>query len=182
MQSPKIIDRFGSSAPNPAGIGVREAIQRNKITAATAAIVLVLGAAIFIAAKHASQSRREPSPTASFYSDDDGSTYFVADIYHFPPFDHRGRVADRARVFSTGSQTFVGMLERYDPETKKLLLDAYAKVVSGEESRAMLLEMLGSSAVTDGIEYKLPGPGHEWSRTRPAITTPDGQDCILVMP
>jgi hypothetical protein len=45
-----------------------------------------------------------------------------------------------------------------------------------------VLHLIGSPQVRDGLEYKLPGSNHQWSRTRPIVKAPDGGDCIMVMP
>jgi hypothetical protein len=162
-------------------MGVREAIQKNWIAGVAAAALLLL-IAVIIAAKNSPAPHPTPTATGSFYSDDDGSTYFADNIFHFPPFDHQGKTAYRARVYSASSGAFVGFLERYTPQTRNMLLDNYAQAEAGAKPRSELLDLIGSWDVIKGIEYKLPGPGHEWTHDRPQVKSPDGGDCVLVMP
>jgi hypothetical protein len=66
-------------------------------------------------------------PGKSYYSVDDGATFFVDDSNKIPPFKHEGKDAVRAHVFRCGSgEPFVGYLEMYDPQTKKMMEDAIA--------------------------------------------------------
>ena len=61
----------------------------------------------------------------AFFSDDDGQTYFTDAADKIPPFDHKGKQAVTAYVFRcNGGKPFVGYLEMYDPQTKKVMEDA----------------------------------------------------------
>lgn len=52
----------------------------------------------------------------SYYSDDDGKSYFVDDAALMPPFDHGGATAVRCYVFQCGGKIFVGFLEKFSDE------------------------------------------------------------------
>ena len=63
----------------------------------------------------------------SYYSVDDGKTFFIDDANKIPPFKHEGKDAVRAHVFKCGDgQPFVGYLEMYAPHDKKMMEDAMA--------------------------------------------------------
>lgn len=59
----------------------------------------------------------------SYFSVDDGKTFFVAGGNNIPPFDYHGKTAVHANVFECGGKKFVGYLERYTPEARKAMLD-----------------------------------------------------------
>jgi hypothetical protein len=162
-------------------MAVREALQKNRFAGVGTGVFLLLVAGA-ITAYTFWPSGPHISLTGAFFSDDDGKSYYSSDVFHFPPFDHDGKTALRAVVYSGNSGNFVGILERYTPETKKLLEDAYAKVQSGDQPRSTVLQLLGSPQATNGVEFKLPGPGHDWMRYRPMVKPPNGGDCTMVMP
>ena len=162
-------------------MAVREALQKNNIMGIGLA-VFMLTVAGSIAAYTFWPSGPHINPTGAFYSDDDGQTYYSDNIFHFPPFDHDGKTAYRAMVYSGNSGKFVGFLARYRPDTKKLLEDEYAKASRGDEPMSAVLILLASPQAKSGTEYKLPGPGHDWSYAPPRVKAPDGGDCMMVMP
>ncbi|MGA2441753.1 MAG: hypothetical protein ABSH08_12410 [Tepidisphaeraceae bacterium] len=162
-------------------MSVRELLQKDKIVGVVVALAL-FAVAGSITAFTLLSGTRHPSPTGAFMSDDDGQSFYSDTIYHFPPFEHDGKTALRAAVYSSNSGKFVGVLMRYTPETKKLLEDEYAKASRGEEPMYMVLRMIGSGQARAGTEYKLPGSGHQWSRGVPRVKAPDGSVPIMVQP
>lgn len=56
----------------------------------------------------------DPLPTKAYYTTDDGKTLFVDDAEQLPPFDHDGKPAVRAMVYSCdgGKTRFVGYLQK----------------------------------------------------------------------
>ena len=79
---------------------------------------------------------------SEYFSVDDGKTFFTAPINNVPPFDYQGSVANRAYVFECGNQRFVGFLERYKPDARKVI------AAGGNASPQMLMT---------GREIKKPG-------------------------
>jgi hypothetical protein len=63
----------------------------------------------------------ERSPD-SFFTVDDGKTFFAASSDNIPPFDYKGRQAVHAYVFECNGKRFVGYLERYTPEAHNAIL------------------------------------------------------------
>src|SRR5579862_9820782 len=50
----------------------------------------------------------------TFFSDDDGRSWFIDDESKLPPFDHNGKQACRAAVYRCGSgKPFVAYLQKY---------------------------------------------------------------------
>ena len=103
--------------------------------------------------------------TQSYYSDDDGKTYFADDMNRVVPFDHNGKPAVLAYVYRTGSETKVHYLERFTPEGQKL----------AEQSLKMKHEIAFPDDVAASVrEYKRPGET-TWHRNPPGpILKPGG--------
>src|SRR5688572_15802628 len=88
-----------------------------------------------------------------FFSDDDGKSYFTDDRTRVPPFERNGKTAYRARVFTCdgGANKFVGYLERYTPQAKKMIEDAARNPGGGP---VMFEDQ-------SGVQYKKPGTGEK---------------------
>lgn len=118
----------------------------------------------------------------SYYTIDDGKTFFVDDSNKIPPFKHEGKDAVRAHVFKCGDAApFVGYLEMYAPQDKKMMEDALAgkappQAYTGYSGQAMV---------------KRPGQP-QWIALMPAttqfyaqvvqVTCPDGKTAERVYP
>jgi len=98
-------------------MGIRETLNKNPAiaTGGTAAVILI--ALIFIVVQLLPSHPHVV--TKSWYSDDDGATYFKDDINKVPPFDHDGKEAVRCFVFKDNAGKFVGFLQKYSAEGKK---------------------------------------------------------------
>ena len=121
-----------------------------------ALITIVLGYTLFSSTRGGPGGAPPPVANRAFYSADDGATWFADDATRIPPFDHNGKQAVRARVYRCDGKTFVNHLERYTPEARKRLEQAYARAKS--ESDVMPPE-------ASGLEVKLPGEGNWVSAT-----------------
>lgn len=76
-------------------------------------IVLALGFIVWFETGRQGSTHLPPL-TKSFYTDDDGKTWFIDDFVKVVPFDHNGKQAVRAKIFRCGDgKPFVGYLERY---------------------------------------------------------------------
>jgi hypothetical protein len=99
-------------------MGIREAINQNSpVTKSVAACIIVLALLFAFSRTHrrTMRSAADGQIPQAFFSDDDGKTFFVADMTNVPPFDHDGKIACRAEVFvCKGRGPFVGYLEKYD--------------------------------------------------------------------
>lgn len=110
--------------------------------------------------------RYPTEPPDSYFSVNDGKTYFVASSANYPPFDHDGQQAVHAYVFQCDGKKFVGFLERFTPDAKK-------KLAAGAPLSAEMMRF--------GREIKRPGDA-KWTRTGDMatetkienVTCPDG--------
>ena len=104
-------------------MGVREKMSANPGPAtAFAAAIVVIGLGIVYFQWPAGDSGRA-APKKMFLTIDDGKTFFVAPAEPLPPFQHEGKTAYRAYVFTCdgGKTKWVGYLERYSDQAKTLL-------------------------------------------------------------
>lgn len=141
-------------------MSLRETINKNpkQATAATAGIIAL--ALIFIIWQACGGSG-SGGPGRAFYSVDDGKTYFPDVSNKIPPFLHEGKQAVRAHVFSCqGGTPFVGYLEMYNPQDKKIMEDA----MSGKAPPAAYAGYSGQAMV------KKPGPQFQWIPLMPGTT------------
>ena len=154
---------------------LRERINKNPQQAA-----MIAGGATFLALLlifwQACGGSGKPGVGKSYYSIDDGKTDFVDASNKIPPFKHEGKDAVRAHVFSCdgGKTKFVGYLEMYTPQDKKMMEDA----ISGKAPPAAYAGYTGQAMV------KRPG-APQWIPLMPGttqfyaqtvqITCPDGK-------
>ena len=100
-------------------MGVRETFNRNPaIAAAIAAVCVALGVSIwFVSAKEESGQPARTDPK-SWYTIDDGRTWFVDSANKVVPFEHQGKPAYRCFVWRCGATKFVSHLERLNPAAR----------------------------------------------------------------
>jgi hypothetical protein len=93
-----------------------------------------------------------------FITLDDGKTLVLHDADQLPPFEFQGKTAYQANVFTSDGKTrFVGFLQRYTPQGKRMMEETRKKnqgSSSQNNSRAM---PSFNAALLDGIEIKRPG-------------------------
>jgi len=163
-------------------MSVREKLNSNRMMGFLIAAILLVVATV--QAAYFFWPTKHQSATGCFYTDDNGQTYFSDSIYKFPPWDHDGKQANMAIVYSSASGNFVGFQVRYTPVPLKELQDLYAKAQRGEcpmsdVNRLMTSERIGFG----GKEMKLRG-SDKWVPMRRSIPVqaPDGSDALMVMP
>lgn len=104
-------------------MGFRDSLNNNPgvTTGATVGIIVVMLGVIVWRLIGADTSSYAPPSTKAFFSDDDGATFFVDERTKVPPFDHNGKTAYAAEVFTCdgGKTLFVGWLRRYTAEGKR---------------------------------------------------------------
>jgi|SRR3954470_6144982 hypothetical protein len=149
--------------------GIRERLNERPAMTVGAITVLTIAALGFTVYQVIASHRRIPlkSPD-SYFSVDDGKTFFVASSDNIPPFDYKGKTAVHAYVFESNGKRFVGFLERYTPEAR-------AKILAGQ--RTAEVERFGR-------EIKRPGQNN-WVKTGDlaaeakvtmSIKSPDGSE------
>lgn len=135
-------------------MGLRETLNKNPAitTGATAAIIIIALIVIIWQLKGDSYSVGE---NLSWYTIDDGKTWFADDANKVPPFDKDGKKAYRVYVYKCADGTkFVSHLERYTPEAKKIVEEANKKGAAADPS---ILE----TVTMNGLEVKNPGNGDD---------------------
>jgi hypothetical protein len=156
--------------------GVRQAINDKPVRTAVLAGTLFLGILLFVLVRGCPSTLVDTgeaaAPTHSFFSTDDGRTYFVDDARHVPPYTvnkpgdpNDGKTAWGARVArcGEGGKPFVWALEKYgDADQRKL-----ESLMSRQGDRAAGLPktwMGGMNAL-----LKRPGAGDKgWVKFDPA--------------
>jgi hypothetical protein len=138
-------------------MGIAEGLQRNKgLTIFLSLTVIVVA----VASIFWNTRPDAPPPKAfagqSFYTVDDGKTFFPDSSNKVPPFDEGGQTAVRAYVYTCdeGKTRFVGYLERFTPEGKKQM----EEMMSQKQGAA--IPLLTNTALS-AAEVKKPG-ATEW--------------------
>jgi hypothetical protein len=140
-------------------MGIREKLNENPriTTGATAGIIVIaLGFIIYQLVGGGGPD----IPDEAWYTVDDGETFFADDINKIAPFDHEGKQALRAQVFTCdgGTTKFVAYLERYTPEAKSKLEEARSKGADAAPDPA-----LWETVAMGGMEVKKPkDPNAPW--------------------
>jgi hypothetical protein len=102
-------------------------MKRNPIREHPVAAAILAGAVIVATLAWGGYSLFVSSPTTTsdaqaFFTVDDGTTYFTDDAAKRPPFDHDGKPAVRAYVFTdtkAGDRRWVQYLQKFSDEEKK---------------------------------------------------------------
>jgi hypothetical protein len=143
-------------------VGFRETINKNPaMTSAVTAGIILLALLFILWQACGGIGGGAGSVGKSYYTIDDGKTYFVDASNKIPPFTKDGKQAVRAHVFTCdgGKTKFVGYLEMFAPEDKKMMEDA----ISGKATPAQYAGYTGQAMV------KKPGMP-QWVRLMPGTT------------
>jgi hypothetical protein len=168
---------------------VRSAISEKKTLSLIGAICLLVVAGVCLAYQFWPQ--RKVNHDIMFFSDDDGQTWFKDSFYQVPPFDHNGKTAVIAEVYSydNGSKEFCAYLAKYTPEAKKKLEAALADATANNQPVGNVSLYHDHGFIDSGMLVKLPGPNQPWilfsdprASTVFSIHSPDGSavDQVLV--
>lgn len=151
-------------------MGLRETMNNRKGLSSGIAVVITVAALSFLATQFIGSSAAEGIPQKTFYSADDGKTYFVDDVAKLPPFDHDGQKAVRAHLYTCddGKTTFVGYLSRFTPA-------ALAKLESARNTPEY--ELVLEEALATGSEVKKPGGGNWVARGTPEAAKVANPSC-----
>jgi hypothetical protein len=141
-------------------MALRDTLNKNPgiTTGATIVVVLVFIAAIVYSMKGpAIPSAEADASRKFFFSDDDGVSKFADKAEKLPPFDHNGKQAVRARIFTAGGKEFINHLERYTPEGKK------AEELMNSKGALRADPTNAKAIMRNGMEVKAPG-AKEWTK------------------
>jgi len=100
-------------------VGIRETLNKNQ-TLTTGATIAIIVIAIGVIVWQMLPERAPRIVTKSYYTNDDGKTWFEETSDKIVPFDKDGEEAVRAHLFRCGEngEKFVGYLEKLDPKVK----------------------------------------------------------------
>ena len=153
-------------------MGIRQKINEHSgVASAVIGCVICLVVALSIWLTFGGHRRNAGAGNMSFYSDDDGKTWFVDQVSKVPPFDHNGKQAVRATVFRCrANKPFVAYLQRFSAAEKAKVEAAVAKA---PESLQMVEYQTPMEAKKPGDAQWVSAPGAEYQK---AITPvcPDG--------
>jgi hypothetical protein len=94
-------------------VSIRQSLNQKPAVAYGLAAVLLI-ATVAMSAQFLGWGERTSAPKEYYYTIDDGATYFVDSADRATPFEHEGKQAVRAHVYSCSSSgEFVAYLERY---------------------------------------------------------------------
>jgi hypothetical protein len=161
-------------------MGIREKLNDGPIGLIVTIVFVILAAGVAI---YLIKPKSLPNPHITFYSDDDGQSYFTDGVYNFPPFDHNGREADLALVYAdSNGHRFVGYMMRYTPDAAARLRAEYAQDVANNKPDLIMNLLADPSIALAGMQIKLPGSSHKWvpysQMLTPDVRAPDGSTDI----
>jgi hypothetical protein len=131
-------------------MGIREKLNKYPILGYS---VIPIAAVAIVMAIRSSRSYLPSGINASYFSADDGKTFFSDDVKKIPPFDYHGSQAVRAHVFrGADGKLFVGYLEKIDPEAAAAIRKVQDRKPGDPPLDPSLLGI-----VMAGHEYKRPG-------------------------
>jgi hypothetical protein len=160
---------------------VRKAIQGKPVFGVGVAAIMLLLAGLIIAREYWPQ--KKPDPSRAYLTDDDGQTWYPESAFSVPPFDHNGKTAVFAEVFTYdgGSKQFCGYLQEYTPEAKKRLDASIAEAVKNGLPPGSARLFQDPGFMRQGVQVKSVGSGGRWipiadpdATAVMAIHSPDG--------
>jgi hypothetical protein len=167
-------------------VGIREQLNQKPAITTGVTIAIIVIAFAFILYQLIGGDGSTSVPTKQYYTTDDGKNLFSDDPAKVPPFDHEGKPAVRAMVFTCDARKtqFVAYLERMTPEAKAKLEAAEANKTPSPTDPMPDREML----LMEGVEVKKPNDT-KWIKRASAegskitdVTCPSGGTLDVVTP
>ena len=159
-------------------------LKENKYVPYATGIGLLGLAAVIVAFN--SWPEKKFSQDLAYFSDDNGKTWYTDSIDLIPPYQHNGKEADGAVIYSYagGSKQFCGYLFRF-PEKIKQQIENAAAPGSGKTPHGIAY----GTEIGGSREVESPGSTGHWAAmgtpaagTITKITAPDGSDLDSVLP
>jgi hypothetical protein len=188
MSLPIVHPERGRTFNGGSSMGVIEALRQNKKVMIGGAIGFLVLASFSMA--YQLWPRKHYSQTLAYFSDDDGKSWFLDDADNVPPFDHDGKQAVRATIYSydNGSKKFCGCLMQFGPKAHKAIEAAIAKGATADPPLSPQAIMFGQD-FAGAQEIKKPDSDERWrSPSDPKaidalrVQSPDGSPIDLVVP
>ena len=140
-------------------MGIRETLNQNPaITTGGTAVIILVALGFILWQGFGGGSGAGSASTQSYFSNDDGKTFFEDAATKTPPFDKDGKPSAQAFVFTCdgGKTKFVGYLKRFTPEAKKKIEESQKNPNQTDPTMWETLEL-------SGAEYRKPGdPEGKW--------------------
>ncbi len=155
-------------------MGLRQILNRYPAATGIAAVVLVV---LLIGVRLISSRKISATPpTLSYFSADDGKTFFADDINQVAPFQRDGHEVDAACVFECNGKRFVGYLERaVSPEAAAYIRDARHDMLATATTQPQWIpDSDVVNKITRKLEIKKPGDSRwvkELSSEAPGVMT-----------
>ncbi len=131
-------------------------------TAKKAGAMLLIALVVALLGFLAIRSFSKPASAANqaFFTTDDGATFFADSADKLAPFDHGGKQAYRATVYTAdnGKTKKAAYLERFTPEGKSRMQERISQFRLGHLSGPPI-------AMPGDTEVKLPGAENAWVST-----------------
>jgi hypothetical protein len=158
-------------------MGIREAMNRNRVVSTVVGIVLIVLTIVLLNWNLRSEGPGQVSSRA-FFTVDDGQTLFIDNVRRIPPFDHEGKPAYRAYVYTCdgGKTQWVAFLERYTPAAKQRLENP------GQAAGPMSLMGSGRQLKKPGAAEWIDGGDVQQLAKVLNVNCPDGKLPVLVNP
>jgi hypothetical protein len=143
-------------------MGIREKLREKPVMGRAAAVALVVIAGLVLAKTYWPEKKADLSQ--AYYSDDDGATWFKDSAFRVAPFDHNGRPAVVAHVYTydEGKKQFCAYLARFTPRAKEQLEAALADAKKRGDAPSSVGLYHERSFMMRGVEVKLRGSDHPW--------------------
>jgi hypothetical protein len=143
-------------------MGIREKLKESPSTAAGAAAIFVLVAVAIIV--HSFWPEKKADLSQAFYTDDDGKTWFADSTYLVTPFDHNGKTAVVAQIYSydDGKKQFCAYLAQFTPQAKRTLEAALSDAQKNGRPAGSVTLYQDPRFMKEGTEIKLPGSNNSW--------------------
>lgn len=96
-------------------IGAREWLNQHPYVAiGGGGVIVAMAIGLIVVQVMATRHTYPAAAPDSYFTVDDGKTFFAASSTNVPPFDYNGQQAVSAYVFQCGGQKFVGYMERFN--------------------------------------------------------------------
>jgi hypothetical protein len=139
-------------------IGIRQRLGESKSLGVGVAVLLLIGGALAVGYQLSAMGPPKARAPQIYYTIDEGKTLFTDSAELLPPFEHKGKPAVRACVYECSGKQFVGYLERFTDEAKRMIKeldDAVKNAKPGGHPPANLQQL--ANARRFGREVKRPG-------------------------
>jgi hypothetical protein len=143
-------------------MAIRERLRSNTLLGVGISVGLLLVAAMALAIQYWPQ--KKANLNLRYYTDDDGQTWFSDDISHVAPYDHDGKTAVMAEIFSydNGSKKFCAYEEKYTSKAKEQIDNAIAHARAKGEPVNEVPLLRDPFFKRANLLVKLPGINNPW--------------------